>query len=137
MKCTMKCMMKCCGGFSAQSSRFLLKEVWSAASMPLVLGCLGLRSALRVRTPAHWSRWVDCLVVIRNGHLDIADPSVVELEEPSTPFLSAAAGATRTTGTMGFDPASLEQVGYTVIQNRFHPMTFLPKTVSSNETFIQ
>ena len=75
--------------------------------MPLVLGGVGLRSALRVRTPAYWSSWVDCLAVIRNRHPDIAERLVAELDEPSTPFLSAAAGAARTlTGTMGFDPPS-------------------------------
>ena len=57
------------------------EELWSAASMPLVLG------GVRVRTPAYWSS------------------SVGELEEPSTPFLLAATEAARTlAGTMGFDP---------------------------------
>ena len=36
-------------------------EVWSAASMPMVLGGVGLRSAVRVSRPAYWSSWVDCL----------------------------------------------------------------------------
>ena len=66
--------------------------------------CIRLRSALRVGTPVH-SSWVDCLLVIRNRHPAIADRLVAELEEPSTPFLSAAAEAARTlTGTMVFDP---------------------------------
>ena len=83
------------------------EEVWSAASMPLVLGGVGLRYALRVRTPAYWSSWVDCLPV-HNSHPPIADRLVAELEEPSTPFLSGAAEAARTlTGTMGFDPSQL------------------------------
>ena len=83
-------------------------QVRGAASMPLVLGGAGLRSALRVREPAYWSSWMDCLPTIHKRHPMVANQLVDELEgQPTTPFLSAAAEATRNlTGTLGFDPPS-------------------------------
>ena len=43
-------------------------DVRGAASMPLVLGGAGLRSASRVREPACWSSWMDCLPTIHKRH---------------------------------------------------------------------
>ena len=72
--------------------------------MPLVLGGAGLMSALRVREPACWSSWMDCLPTIHKRHPVVANQLVDELEgQPTTPFLSAVAEAVRNlTGTLGF-----------------------------------
>ena len=76
------------------------------ANLPLVLGGLGLRSASRLREPAHWASWADCLVMIRQRHPDVANRLVAHLEgQPDTPCLRAAATtAWSITGVMGFEP---------------------------------
>ena len=73
------------------------------ANLPLVLGGLGLRSASRLREPAHWASWADCLVMIRQRH-----PDVAQLEgQPDTPCPRAAAKAPwSTTGVTGFETPS-------------------------------
>ena len=74
-------------------------------SCPLVLGRVGLGSALRVREPAYWSNWMDCLPTIHKRH-PVANQLVDEFEgQLTTPFLSAEA-ARNLTGTLGFDPPS-------------------------------
>ena len=96
-------------------------DVRGAASMPLVLGGAGLRSALRVREPAHWSSWMDCLPTTHKRHPVVANQLVDELEgQPTTPFLSAAAEAARNlTGTLGFDPPSWQAA---LCTERAHPL---------------
>ena len=42
------------------------------ATLPLVLGGLGLRSAVRTRLPAHWASWADCLPMIKESHPEVA-----------------------------------------------------------------
>ena len=83
-----------------------------AASMPLVLGGLGLRSARRASRPAYWVSWADASAVIRARHPDVATRLVEELEgRLDTPFLRAAAEARRTPkGTRGFEPPSWHAV---------------------------
>ena len=88
------------------------EEVVQAATMPLVLGGVGLRSASRVSEPACWASWADSLSVIRSRHPEVAHQLVEELDGfPTTPFLRAAADAKRNlTGSMGFEPPSWEAV---------------------------
>ena len=50
------------------------EDVVGAASMPLVLGGLGLRSACRVSQPAYWASWADALHVIHNRHPEGGSP---------------------------------------------------------------
>ena len=94
-----------CGGVCAQSSRFPLSRRPTSEELH---PCQGLRSALRVREPAYWSSWMDCLPTIHKRHPVVAHQLVDESEgQPTTPFLSAAAEAARNlTGTLGFDPPS-------------------------------
>ena len=67
------------------------EDVVGAASMPLVLGGLGLRSACRVSQPAYWASWADALHVIHNRHLEVAAQLVTALDgEPESRFLCAA-----------------------------------------------
>ena len=44
----------------------------AVATLPLSLGGLGLRSAVRTSVPAHWASWADVLPVIRDGHPAVA-----------------------------------------------------------------
>ena len=78
----------------------------------LVLGGLGLRSARRVSTSAHWASWADALAVIRARHPDVATRLIEELEgRRDTSFLRAAAEARRTlTRTSSFEPPSWHAV---------------------------
>ena len=39
------------------------EEIRDSATLPLILGGLGLRSASRLRVPAFWASWADCLPI--------------------------------------------------------------------------
>ena len=61
------------------------------ATLPLVLGGVGLRSAARTRQAAFWASWADCLSMIRERHPELADELLLRLEGgANTPALSAA-----------------------------------------------
>ena len=55
-------------------------EAKPAASMPLKLGGMGLRDAVRVAVPAYWASWADCMPMIFNRHPLVANLFVHELE---------------------------------------------------------
>ena len=55
----------------------LHKEV---ATLPLSLGGLGLRSAVRTSVPAHWASWADVLPMIRDRHPAVATTIVNAME---------------------------------------------------------
>ena len=80
----------------------------ASASLPLSMGGLGLRSAVRTRVPAHWSSWADCLPMVHARHPDVAMQMVALLEgDPETPSLGAAVqAARRLVGVRGFEPPS-------------------------------
>ena len=42
------------------------------ATMPLSLGGLGLRDAVRTSPPAFWASWADCIAMVRARHPDVA-----------------------------------------------------------------
>ena len=83
-----------------------------AATFPLVLGGLGLRSAIRTRYSAFWASWADCIPMVGARHPEVAAQLVVQLEgHPATPCLGAAAAAARAlTGIMNFEPPSWRSV---------------------------
>ena len=90
-------------------------QTWAtrdAATMPLVLGGIGLRSAMRTRKPAFWASWADSLPMIHARHREVASQFVVALEQGAGgPCLMAAAEARRTlTGVRGFEPPSWQAV---------------------------
>ena len=82
------------------------EEVREAATLPLSLGGLGLRSAMRMSEPAYWASWADCLPMFRARHPEIADEFLHELEGGTeAPCLAEAAQAARNlVGVMGFEP---------------------------------
>ena len=64
-----------------------------AATFPLCLGGLGLRSASRTNTAACWASWAGSLHMIRQRHLGVADRYVAGLEGGvRTPALGSAVG---------------------------------------------
>ena len=50
------------------------------ATLPLVLGGLGLRSAVRTRLPAHGASWADCFPMIKARHPEVAASMVEGLQ---------------------------------------------------------
>ena len=63
------------------------EDVVGAASMPLVLGGLGLPPPCRVSQPAYWASWADALHVIHNRHPEVAAQLVTAVDdEPSHDF---------------------------------------------------
>ena len=65
--------------------------VRSIASLPLVLGGLGLRSAERVRSSAYWASWADCIPTIDARHPAVVESLDRDLEgHPHSPCLRAA-----------------------------------------------
>ena len=79
-----------------------------ASTMPLVLGGIGLRSAVRTSLPAYWASWRDCLHMVHQRHPDISELLVNHLEAGGeTPYLSAAVATARELqGIEGFVPPS-------------------------------
>ena len=80
----------------------------TASTMPLLLGGMGLRSAVRTSVPAYWASWGDCLHMVHQRHPDVARVLVDQLEGGAdTPYLSAAVACARELeGVQGFHPPS-------------------------------
>ena len=55
------------------------------ASLPFSQGRLGLVSATRVRSGAHWASWADCLRMVRQRHPSVADTMIRGLEDGAEP----------------------------------------------------
>ena len=83
-------------------------EIRQTATLPLILGGIGLRSADRLRVPAFWASWADCLPMIQNRHPDVAGQLIAQLEgRPDTPIMRAASDATlQLNGVRDFVPPS-------------------------------
>ena len=65
-----------------------------AATLPLALGGLGLRSAERSRVAAHWASWADTLPMIQERHPAVAELIIGSLQEgPNSPCLVAVQNA--------------------------------------------
>ena len=94
------------------------------ATMPLVLGGLGLWSAARTRQAAFWASWADCLPMIRERHPELAEDLLLRLEGgANTSALGAAREAAFTlTGVMGFTPLS-----WTVLSRGARPPEWQPE----------
>ena len=68
-------------------------------TMPLVLGGMGLRSAMRTSLPAYWASWGDCLHMVHQKHPDVARVLVDHLD-------AAVACARELERVQGFHPPS-------------------------------
>ena len=82
-------------------------------SLPLALGGLGLRSAVRSQTAAYWASWADSLPRIRERHPRIADLVGVALFRgrfPEGSNLQAAATCRERLVDVGFDAPEWEDV---------------------------
>ena len=54
--------------------------VRASATAPLILGGLGLRSAVRTSESAYWASWADCIPMMRERHPEVAIEFVTRLE---------------------------------------------------------
>ena len=55
------------------------------ATLPLAMGGMGLRSAMRTRSPACWASWGDCLSMIRARHPEVVTQLLAHLQNPGHP----------------------------------------------------
>ena len=80
----------------------------STATLPLVLGGLGVRSAVRTRAAGFWASCADCLPMIEARHPEVAARIIAQLEgEPSGHSVwHAAQAAHGLAGVHGFEPPS-------------------------------
>ena len=70
---------------SWMSGERLQKHKQQLASLPLILGGLGLASAERTRHAAHWASWADCLAMVNRGTRTVAEEMVVGLDRDPAP----------------------------------------------------
>ena len=60
----------------------------NSATLPLALGGVGLRSAVRTSGSASWASWADALAMIKQRHPEVSHRIIGELEgNPTTPNL--------------------------------------------------
>ena len=86
-------------------------EARDIATLPMSLGGLGVRSAVRTSRPAHWASWADCLAMVQERHPDVASLLVSQLAHPTTPCLQAVARVARDlTEVGGFAPPSWREL---------------------------
>ena len=86
--------------------------VRDVATLLLSMGGLGLWSAVRVRSPAYWASWADCLPMMQARHLRVVAKILAELGDRSaSPCLEEAGRAAwDLMGVMGFEPPSWHAV---------------------------
>ena len=79
-----------------------------SSSLPLSMGGLGLRSAVRTSVPAFWASWADSLQMVHEKHPVVAEWIVEALEGGgNTPTQRAVVGkAWSLDGVEGFEPPS-------------------------------
>ena len=82
----------------------------NSSTLPLSLGDLGLRRAVRTSAPAYWASWADTLPMIHQRHPVVVEAMVSWLNRQiDVPCLRAAAvAADQLTGVDGFSPPSWE-----------------------------
>ena len=80
----------------------------ATATLPLVLGGLGLRSAVRTSPSAFWASWADCLHMVHQRHPAVSALLVHHLDGATdTPHLGAAVQVARALeGVHGFEVPS-------------------------------
>ena len=57
-------------------------DIQDVCTLPLVLGGLGFRSAVRTRAPAFWASWADAVHMIHKRHPAVADQIVSSISDP-------------------------------------------------------
>ena len=107
------------------------QETHDVATLPFVLGGLGLRSAVRTSVPACCASWADCMPMIRERHPQVAKQFAAFLEgHPDTPHLREAAAAVRSLhGVMEFEPPSWVAVATGARQEAREPEDYEPGSV--------
>ena len=81
------------------------------ASLPLSRGGLGLRSAARLRSAAHWGSWADCLHMVKARRPMISGMMVRALVTADrSPTIQAVLSCERTLRDSGFDAPNWEDL---------------------------
>ena len=104
-------MMECLSSILHTNLAEWSDEARDIATLPMSLGGLGVRSAVRTSGPAHWASWADCLAMVQERHPDVASLFVDQLAHPTTPCLQAVARVARDlTGLGGFQLPSWREL---------------------------
>ena len=100
------------------------------ATLALVLGGLGLRSAARTSQSAFWASWADAIPMVGARHPEVASQLVRHLEgNPDPPTLAAAEHAARAfSGILGFELPSWRSLLLGAGPTARAPDTFEPGT---------
>ena len=103
-------------------------ETQDSVTLPLSLGGLGLRSALRTSKAAYWASWADCLGMISERHPEVAQLMVDELEGAleRLAWKQAASAARELTGVCDFDPPTWHALAQGVRPASRKPEDFEP-----------
>ena len=106
------------------------EDIRLTATLPMVLGGLGLRSATRVRQAAYWSSWADCLPMVHHRHPMVAATLVAQLSgNPETRCLSAVREAKHELAIAGFESPSWQAIACGARPARREPEDHEPGTV--------
>ena len=68
-------------------------------------GGLGLTSAVRSRVAAHWSSWADCIHMIRQRHLSVAETLITGIHRGPAPCFAAVRSRQGTLEEVGLIPS--------------------------------
>ena len=98
------------------------------APMPLSLGGLGLRDAVRTSPPAFWASWSDCIAMVRARHPDVVALIIRAMRHLTGPptLVSAQTVAHQLVGVEGFEPPSWDALANGQRPPRREPEEFEP-----------
>ena len=98
------------------------------ATMPLSLGGLGLRDAVRTSPPAFWASRANCIAMVRARHPDVAALILRAMRDPAGPptLVSVQAVAHQLVCVEGFEPLSWEALANGQRPPRLEPEEFEP-----------
>ena len=103
LQCAWLLLLHCASARANYQLRAVNHTSRDIASLPLVLGGLGLRSAGRSRVAAHWASWAECIPMIFERHRALAERLIRELEGvPTTPCFARSS----LDGVLGWSPPS-------------------------------
>ena len=114
------------------------------ASLPFPQGGLGLVSASRVRSGAHWASWADCLRMVRQRHPSVADTMIRGLDDGAEPCFVAVRTCAQTLSlaereevVFAEEPEphepkiGLQQQAVKSLHRKFHQESFWPALTNS------
>ena len=81
-------------------------EAQVIATLSFSEGELGLSSAFRSRSAAHWASWADCMRMVRQRHPDVAEFMMTNLADGASPCFVSVRGCQQSLGEAGLEMPS-------------------------------